>query len=100
MLNHLGGVESAPDSSNVSSLFTFTRYLPVQGEGTLKRFFDDHRGATAIEYGLIVALIALAVAGALPLVEHEITATMVRSREGLKGKVCQGDPTASGIQCN
>lgn len=66
----------------------------------MKRFFDDHRGATAIEYGMIAIFIALAVTGALPLVEHQITATMVSSREGLKGKVCQGDPTASVIQCN
>lgn len=30
-----------------------------------KRFLADNRGATAIEYGLIVALIALAMIGAL-----------------------------------
>jgi pilus assembly protein Flp/PilA len=75
------------------------RRLPVR-EDILKRFFGDRRGATAIEYGLIAALIALAAASALPNVVHEITATMVRSREGLKGKICQGDPTDAGIQCN
>lgn len=31
----------------------------------LKTLFSDNRGATAIEYGLIVALIALAIIGAL-----------------------------------
>ncbi len=28
-------------------------------------FFDDERGATAVEYGLIIALIALVIVGAL-----------------------------------
>jgi Flp pilus assembly pilin Flp len=65
----------------------------------VERLLVDRRGATAIEYGLIAALIALAVAGVLPTLEHEIEATMVRSREGLKGKVCEGDPTNDGIQC-
>jgi pilus assembly protein Flp/PilA len=32
---------------------------------TLRSLFADKRGATAIEYGLIVALIALAMVGAL-----------------------------------
>ncbi len=37
----------------------------------MRKFFDrlrgDHRGATAIEYGLIVALIAVFAAGAIAL---------------------------------
>ena len=32
---------------------------------TLHRLFADRRGATAIEYGLIVGLIAVAIVGAL-----------------------------------
>lgn len=32
-----------------------------------KRLGSDHRGATAIEYGLIVALIAIAASGAIAL---------------------------------
>jgi pilus assembly protein Flp/PilA len=32
---------------------------------TLKRFVKDESGATAIEYGLIAALIAVAIIGAL-----------------------------------
>lgn len=66
----------------------------------LLRLSGHCRAATAIEYGLIAALIALAVASVLPSVSHEITATMVRSREGMKGKICQGDPTDSGTQCH
>ncbi len=33
--------------------------------GMLRRLFADRRGATAIEYGLIVALIAVAMIGGL-----------------------------------
>ena len=34
---------------------------------TLRRLFADRRGATAIEYGLIVALIAIAMSSALSM---------------------------------
>ena len=34
----------------------------------VKRFIDDQSGATAIEYGLIAALIAVVLVGALTLV--------------------------------
>lgn len=61
---------------------------------------DDQRGATAIEYGLIAALVALAFMSALPGISHSIEATLVTAREGLKGKVCESDPTAQGTQCH
>jgi pilus assembly protein Flp/PilA len=42
---------------------------------TLARFICDESGATAIEYGLIAALIAVAIIGALQLVGENLTAT-------------------------
>ncbi len=39
------------------------------------RFINDESGATAIEYGLIAALIAVAVITALQLVGTELTGT-------------------------
>ncbi len=40
---------------------------------TLKRFVKDESGATAIEYGLIAALIAVAIIGALTSLGTNIT---------------------------
>jgi pilus assembly protein Flp/PilA len=39
--------------------------MSLSGLRTLWRFGKDRRGATAIEYGLIVALIFLAIVGAM-----------------------------------
>jgi len=41
----------------------------------LTRFGKDRSGATAIEYGLIAALIAVAIIAALTLVGDDMTAT-------------------------
>ena len=38
----------------------------------LKRFRKDERGATAIEYGIIVAVLSLAITGALGLTLNAI----------------------------
>jgi len=52
------------------------------GSHFFKRLLRDARGATAIEYGLIVALIALAIMGALRGVANENTGlwAIVRDR--------------------
>jgi pilus assembly protein Flp/PilA len=39
------------------------------------RFIKDESGATAIEYGLIAALISIAVVGTLPLVGSQLVKT-------------------------
>ena len=44
----------------------------------LKRLCRDERGATAMEYGLIVALIALALIGTLTVIGVRIEAVMDR----------------------
>jgi len=40
----------------------------------LKRFLKDENGATAIEYGLIAALVAVALIGGLTALEDDLTA--------------------------
>ena len=40
-----------------------TRFEPVLN--TFRRFLDDENGATAIEYGLIIGLVFLAIVGAI-----------------------------------
>lgn len=40
---------------------------------TLMQFWQDEEGATAIEYGLIAGLIAVAIIGGLQLVEGGLT---------------------------
>jgi len=44
-------------------------------QGFVKRFVADETGATAIEYGLIAALIAIAIIGAARTVGTTISAT-------------------------
>ena len=39
----------------------------------LKRFLNDENGATAIEYGLIAALVAVALIGTLGALEGSLT---------------------------
>jgi pilus assembly protein Flp/PilA len=41
----------------------------------LKRFLKNEDGATAIEYGLIAALIGVAIIGAISAVGDELTST-------------------------
>jgi pilus assembly protein Flp/PilA len=42
------------------------------------RFVNDESGATAIEYGLIAALLAVVIIGSLQLVGTELTATFTK----------------------
>lgn len=41
----------------------------------VSRFMKDESGATAIEYGLIAALVAVAIAAVLPLLGDKLTNT-------------------------
>ena len=44
----------------------------------IKNFANDESGATAIEYGLIAALIAVAIIGALSLLGPQLKATFTK----------------------
>lgn len=49
----------------------------------IARFFKDESGATAIEYGLIAALIAVAIIGAVTTVGNNTAATFDEVSAGL-----------------
>ena len=49
------------------------------------RFLKDESGATAIEYGLIAALISVAIIGGVSAVGTEVDATFDKIENGLKG---------------
>ncbi|MEJ2801733.1 Flp family type IVb pilin [Comamonadaceae bacterium PP-2] len=49
------------------------------------RFLKDEEGATAIEYGLIAGLIAVAIAAALTALSGELTALFGRIEAALAG---------------
>jgi pilus assembly protein Flp/PilA len=49
------------------------------------RFLKNESGATAIEYGLIAALIAVVIIGALRLAGTELTTTFTNIRTALQG---------------
>jgi len=52
---------------------------------SIKRFLNDESGATAIEYGLIAALVAVAIIGAVGLLGDRITATFDAISDELVG---------------
>ena len=51
---------------------------------SIKRFIRDESGATAIEYGLIAALLAVAIIAALQMVGTELTGTFTKVSDELK----------------
>jgi pilus assembly protein Flp/PilA len=56
----------------------------------VKRFAADESGATAIEYGLIAAGIALAIITAVQLVGSNLTATFNSVASGVQPKAAGG----------
>jgi pilus assembly protein Flp/PilA len=59
----------------------------------IRRFLDDEGGATAIEYGLIVALIFLVVVGSVQLFATEATSMFERIAGAIDAVVGGGDET-------
>jgi pilus assembly protein Flp/PilA len=53
----------------------------------LSKILRDNRGATAIEYGLIVALIAIAIMGALDGVANENTGLWAIVRQNVEANM-------------
>jgi len=49
------------------------------------RFANDESGATAIEYGLIAALVAVAIIGALELLGPELDSTFMEVHDAIAG---------------
>ncbi|VVT30786.1 Flp family type IVb pilin [Rhizobium sp. EC-SD404] len=52
----------------------------------IARFMKDESGATAIEYGLIAALISVGIIGAVGLVGNELEDTFGEIENGLAGR--------------
>ncbi len=52
---------------------------------TLKKFIRDEQGATAIEYGLIAALVSVAIIGILTTLGDNLTATFQTVSDELGG---------------
>ena len=51
----------------------------------IKKFFKNEEGATAIEYGLIAALIAVVIIGAVTILGGDLQATFEAISTGLTG---------------
>jgi pilus assembly protein Flp/PilA len=51
----------------------------------VRNFWNDESGATAIEYGIIAALIAVAIIGAVTAVGTQLSATFTSVKNGLAG---------------
>jgi len=52
---------------------------------SIKRFVQDEEGVTAIEYGLIAALIAVVIIGSVKIVGTQLDATFKEIGDELKG---------------
>jgi len=59
---------------------------------TFKRFVKDESGATAIEYALIAALIAIAIIGGLQALSGQLNTTFGEVEDALAGADAGGDP--------
>ena len=57
----------------------------------LQRFHDDESGATAIEYGLIAALIALAIVTGASMLGNTLNDQFKGISEQLEGTLKEGD---------
>jgi pilus assembly protein Flp/PilA len=51
---------------------------------TIRKFLKDESGATAIEYGLIAALVSVAIIGALSLLGTELNTTFSKVATNLQ----------------
>lgn len=58
-----------------------------------KRFAQDESGATAIEYGLIAALVAVAIITALTTLGTDLTNTFTNVSDALTGATSDGPAT-------
>ncbi len=59
----------------------------------ITRFAKDESGATAIEYGLIAALIAVVIIGAVGLLGKQLAGTFESVTAGLGGEGSDSTPT-------
>ncbi|WP_241126809.1 Flp family type IVb pilin [Novosphingobium terrae] len=55
----------------------------IRMSGCLQRLWRDRRGATAIEYGLIVALIALSLVAGAKGIGNQLTTTFNAASSGM-----------------
>ena len=53
-------------------------------KNSIKRFFADQSGATAIEYGLIVALIAVVIIGAVTTLGTNLNTTLTAAGSAIQ----------------
>ena len=50
-----------------------------------RKFLTDESGATAIEYGILTAMVAVAVVAALPVIGDAITAAFAKVTAAISG---------------
>jgi pilus assembly protein Flp/PilA len=60
-------------------------HLHCEGNGLLSCFIRNELGATAIEYGLIAALISVVIIGAITAVGTQLTTTFTTVSNALSG---------------
>ena len=66
----------------------FAKGVPIMHAA---KFFDARRGATAIQYGLIAALVSIGMAAALPQLGGKLSTTMCSAAAGMGGNGCGPD---------
>ena len=62
----------------------------------IRRFLEDRSGATAIEYSLIGALVAVAIIGSVTAFADEGTRVFNRAMGAVSGAISGGEPGGEG----
>jgi pilus assembly protein Flp/PilA len=62
----------------------------------IRRFLEDRSGATAIEYSLIGALVAVAIIGSVTAFADEGTGVFNRAMGAVSGAISGGEPGGEG----
>jgi pilus assembly protein Flp/PilA len=57
----------------------------MEGKEMVRKFFKDESGASAVEYGLLVALIAVVIIGAVTLLGQNISARFTAAANAIGG---------------
>ena len=70
-------LELAPGLACLLNVFWGKYWFPLRGKEVrmLKRFFLDEAGASAVEYGLLVALIAVVIIAAVQTLGQKVSTT-------------------------
>jgi len=73
-----GSEQTEPQTSEVTPVFPEVQYLYIQLMARIEKVRSDETGATAVEYGMIVALIAAVIVAIVTTLGTQINAAFTK----------------------